>query len=104
MTDNIQALLGFAVGFGLFATLSALSVWWRWRDKRALTLGLLRNALPDGLRGRDLVRASEGVIGRGEVYVILSKLQDDGLVERRDGAATDDERHPRPRYFLKVQK
>jgi DNA-binding PadR family transcriptional regulator len=50
--------------------------------KAELILQLLREH-PQGMYGLDLVRASNGQIGRGTVYVHLGRLEEEGLVESK---------------------
>lgn len=48
----------------------------------------------------DLVKDSDGVLKRGTIYVALSRLEDDGLVESRT-CSGEEEPCPRMRYYLR---
>lgn len=50
--------------------------------KAALIIQLLREN-PKGMYGLDLVRASNGRLGRGTVYIHLGRLEEEGLVESK---------------------
>lgn len=49
-------------------------------EAKQLILALLRDH-PKGLFGLDLVRLSEGKLGRATIYVHLGDLEGDGLIE-----------------------
>ncbi|MEQ9319195.1 MAG: PadR family transcriptional regulator [Polyangiaceae bacterium] len=64
---------------------------------QTLILQLLRGAGPQ--YGLELVRASEGELKKGTVYVTLSRMCDKGLVSvERDDEAGEHPGMPRPRY------
>lgn len=50
--------------------------------KQALILDILRQH-PKGLFGLDIVRLSNGKLGRGTVYLSLGRLEEQGLVKSR---------------------
>lgn len=82
------------VFFGFIAIVigATLLGWLEYRDQkqRACALWLLR----DGeMLGQELVEASDGVLGRGTIYGLLSRLEDEGLVESwPEPAATTEDR------------
>jgi DNA-binding PadR family transcriptional regulator len=67
--------------------------------KEVVVLRLLRDA-PSGMYGLEMVDQSQGALGRGSVYVILSRMQDKGLVESRTPKRADHPGLPRPRYRI----
>ena len=85
--------LCFLVGFGIAS-------WRIARRRRALALALLRNAGSRGMYGLDLIEASGGTLSRVTVYIVLSRLQDQGLVRRVTDEVDESGRIPRSRYFL----
>jgi DNA-binding PadR family transcriptional regulator len=68
--------------------------------KEMVVLRLLREAPSSGLYGLELVGESEGALGRASVYVILSRMQDKGLVESWTPKRADHPGLPRPRYRI----
>ena len=66
--------------------------------KEAVVLGLLRGS--GEMYGLEMVRASDGALRRGSVYVILDRLEDKGFVQSRA-----DKRHGlpgMPRRFYRI--
>lgn len=70
--------------------------------KELLVLGLLRDT-PKGLYGLELVRASDGRLQRGTVYVTLGRLEEKGYVKSNVHGKSDHPGLPRPRYSLTAQ-
>jgi DNA-binding PadR family transcriptional regulator len=70
--------------------------------KELLVLGLLRDT-PKGLYGLELVRASDGRLQRGTVYVTLGRLEEKGYVKSIVHGKSDHPGLPRPRYSLTAQ-
>ncbi|MGH7869611.1 MAG: PadR family transcriptional regulator [Candidatus Dormibacteraceae bacterium] len=64
-----------------------------------LVLGLLRDE-PRGLYGLEMVRASNGDLARGTVYVLLGRLEEKGYVRSWVKEQPDHPGLPRPRYAL----
>ena len=62
-------------------------------------LGMLRDE-PGGMYGLELVRASNGRLARGTVYVLLGRLEEKGFVRSRVKRNADHPGLPRPRYAL----
>lgn len=91
-------LLGFALGLGCgFPRM--------WKARRIICLSLLQHAGPEGAYGLDLVKDSKGILSRGSVYVLLSQLQDEGVVEKLDADPVwglKKNVNERARYRLKV--
>jgi DNA-binding PadR family transcriptional regulator len=68
-------------------------------DTEMAVLNMLQSER-DGLYGLEIVKASNGKLKRGSIYVVLSRLQDKGFVSakvRRDAGHAG---LPRPRYKL----
>lgn len=53
-----------------------------------------------GMYGLEIVDKSDGAIGRGSVYILLSRLEDKGYVERTVPTAADHPGMPRPIYKI----
>lgn len=64
-----------------------------------LVLRMLRDE-PAGLYGLALVKASEGKIKRGTVYVTLGRLEEKGYVRSRTSADAEHPGIPRPIYKI----
>jgi DNA-binding PadR family transcriptional regulator len=79
---------------------------WSWNmgnpfaaETELLILRMLNDEL-EGMYGLELVKASNGKLKRGTVYVTLGRMEEKGFVRSH---RTRDERHPglpRPRYSL----
>jgi len=67
--------------------------------KEIVVLYLLRDA-PSGMYGLEMVEQSQGSLGRGSVYVILSRMEKKGFVESRTPKRADHPGLPRPRYRI----
>lgn len=48
--------------------------------------------------GRDIVKSSDGTVGRGTVYVRLARLEDEGLVSSRE----ERDSHDLPRRWYRL--
>jgi len=68
--------------------------------KEIVVLRLLSDAPSSGKYGLELVAEYQKALGRGSVYVILSRMQDKGLVESRTPKRADHPGLPRPRYRI----
>jgi len=68
--------------------------------KELVVLRLLREAPSSGMYGLELVGESAGLLGRGSVYVVLSRMQDKGLVRSHTPQSDDHPGLPRPRYRI----
>jgi DNA-binding PadR family transcriptional regulator len=55
---------------------------------------------PKGMYGLELVKASDGKLRRGSVYVTLGRMQEKGLVVERTTADSVHSGLPRPQYRL----
>ena len=68
-------------------------------DKELVILRLLRDGAPE-MYGLELVKASEGALGRASIYVTLARMETKGFVKIR--TPTDDGHPglPRPRYKI----
>jgi DNA-binding PadR family transcriptional regulator len=69
-------------------------------DSESLILSMLRDRR-DGAYGSDLVRDSGGKLGRGSVYLILGRMELQGLVTSTEEPAADAASLPRTRYRAK---
>jgi DNA-binding HxlR family transcriptional regulator len=70
--------------------------------KELLVLSLLRDE-PMGLYGLEIVKASNGRLQRGTVYVTLGRLEEKGFVKSAVNRKPDHPGLPRPRYSLTGQ-
>jgi DNA-binding PadR family transcriptional regulator len=70
--------------------------------KELLVLSLLRDE-PMGLYGLEIVKASNGRLQRGTVYVTLGRLEEKGYVKSAVNRKPDHPGLPRPRYSLTGQ-
>jgi DNA-binding PadR family transcriptional regulator len=68
--------------------------------KEIVVLRLLRGAPASGMYGLELVSESEGSLGAGSVYVVLSRMQEKGLVKSHTPQSDDHPGLPRPRYRI----
>jgi DNA-binding PadR family transcriptional regulator len=64
-----------------------------------LVLSLLRDE-SRGMYGLEMVKASDGELARGTVYVLLGRLEDKGYVRSWVKGRPDHPGLPRPRYAL----
>lgn len=67
-----------------------------------LVLSLLRDE-PGGMYGLEMVKASNGELARGTVYVLLGRLEEKGYLRRWVRAKPDHPGLPRPLYALTGQ-
>jgi DNA-binding PadR family transcriptional regulator len=68
--------------------------------KELVVLRVLSEAPKSGMYGLEMVHHSQGSLGRGSVYVILSRMEKKGLVESRIPKCDDHPGLPRPRYRI----
>ena len=68
--------------------------------KELVVLRLLRDAPSSGMYGLELVGQSDGSLGRASIYVILSRMEDKGLVKSRTPQSDGHPGLPRPRYRI----
>lgn len=61
----------------------AMAGWDAYREPRRRRAVLCVLAGNDELGGMDIVRKSNGKLGRGGIYVILSRMDDNGLIASR---------------------
>lgn len=66
-------------------------------DKQALIIELLRQN-PQGLFGLEMIRLSDGKLGRATIYIHLGVLEEEGIVEPED--VPQPSALSRPRYRL----
>jgi PadR family transcriptional regulator, regulatory protein PadR len=66
--------------------------------KEAVALELLRGGRE--MYGLEMVRASNGALLRGTIYVLLDRLEDKGWVSSRVEKQSDQSGMPRPRYRI----
>lgn len=64
-----------------------------------IVLRLLRDGAPK-MYGLELVKASEGQLGRAAIYVTLSRMETKGFLKRSTPAKDDHPGMPRPRYRI----
>lgn len=64
-----------------------------------VVLSLLRDE-PRGMYGLEMVKASNGELARGTVYVLLGRLEEKGYVRSWVKGQPDHPGLPRPRYAL----
>jgi DNA-binding PadR family transcriptional regulator len=65
--------------------------------KELVVLRLLRDGASE-MYGLQLVEASNGRLGRASIYVILSRMEDKGLLKSHTPPRDDHPGLPRPRY------
>ena len=68
-------------------------------DKELLVLRLLRDGSPE-MYGLELVKASEGELGRASIYVTLARMEAKGFLKARTPRTDDHPGLPRPRYRI----
>jgi len=64
-----------------------------------LIMGMLRDE-PAGMYGLELVKASDGKLKRGTIYVTLGRMEEKGYVRSRAKADAEHPGIPRPIYKL----
>ena len=69
-------------------------------SKEIVVLRLLRDAPSSGMYGLELVNESDGLLGRASIYVILSRMEEKGLVKSRTPQSDGHPGLPRPRYRI----
>jgi DNA-binding PadR family transcriptional regulator len=67
--------------------------------KEVLVLRLLRDG-PAEMYGLEIVKASDGDLGRAAIYITLDRMEGKGYIKRRIPASDTHSGLPRPRYKL----
>lgn len=67
--------------------------------KELVALRLLRDG-PGEMYGLEIVKASDGQLGRAAIYVILARMEEKGYIKSRTPSEDNHPGLPRPRYKI----